>query len=157
MIWLEFSKWKFYWCFWLQSVSLWCDYLNFVQEYDPSVRDRSATGISKARNLFERALTAAGLHVTEGHRIWELYREFEQANFSSIAESDTGVRISVVIQLSFEWGIRLQLIVVELWLFIMQKYTCRNLYVLWLSGLFLLLYSWCCYTTIRVYWLLRLE
>uniref|UniRef100_A0A2N9H161 Reverse transcriptase zinc-binding domain-containing protein n=1 Tax=Fagus sylvatica TaxID=28930 RepID=A0A2N9H161_FAGSY len=46
------------------SVSLWCDYLNFVQEYDPMMRDRSHTAISKARNLFERALGAAGGKVT---------------------------------------------------------------------------------------------
>jgi hypothetical protein len=50
-------------CFLMQFVSLWCDYLNFVQEYDPMMRDRSPTAISKARNLFERALGAAGLHV----------------------------------------------------------------------------------------------
>ncbi|KAI3445538.1 hypothetical protein Pfo_002203 [Paulownia fortunei] len=74
------------------SVALWCDYLNFVQEYDPSVRECSAAGISKARNLFERSLTAAGLHVAEGHRIWELYREFEQAIFLTIGETDSGAK-----------------------------------------------------------------
>ncbi|XP_057977846.1 uncharacterized protein LOC131164571 isoform X2 [Malania oleifera] len=70
------------------SVSLWCDYLNFIQEYDPLVRDRSPDGISKARNLFERAVTAAGLHVVEGSKIWESYRQFEQAIFHTIPESD---------------------------------------------------------------------
>ncbi|KAL0335321.1 UNVERIFIED_CONTAM: Squamous cell carcinoma antigen recognized by T-cells 3 [Sesamum radiatum] len=74
------------------SVALWCAYLNFVQEYDPSVRECSAAGISKARNLFERALTAAGLHVTEGCRIWELYREFEQALFLTFVETDSGAK-----------------------------------------------------------------
>ncbi|KAL0364956.1 UNVERIFIED_CONTAM: Squamous cell carcinoma antigen recognized by T-cells 3 [Sesamum angustifolium] len=74
------------------SVALWCAYLNFVQEYDPSVRECSAAGISKARNLFERALTAAGLHVTEGCRIWELYREFEQAIFLTFVETDSGAK-----------------------------------------------------------------
>ncbi|KAL3843628.1 hypothetical protein ACJIZ3_001031 [Penstemon smallii] len=72
------------------SVALWYDYLNFVQEYDSVVRECSAAGISKARNLFERALTAAGLHVAEGHKIWELYREFEQAIFLTIEETDSG-------------------------------------------------------------------
>ena len=57
----------------VQSVSLWCDYLNFVQEHDPSVREWSPEGISKARKLFERAITAAGLHVAEGTKIWEAY------------------------------------------------------------------------------------
>ncbi|CAH9112053.1 unnamed protein product [Cuscuta epithymum] len=74
------------------SVALWCDYLIYVQEHDPSVRSCSVDGISKARNLFERALTAAGLHVTEGGRIWELYREFEQAVLFTIEGTDPEVR-----------------------------------------------------------------
>lgn len=74
------------------SVTLWCDYLNYVQEHDPSVRSCSIDGISKARNLFERALTAAGLHVTEGGRIWELYREFEQAILFTIDETDPEIK-----------------------------------------------------------------
>ncbi|XP_073287671.1 uncharacterized protein [Primulina huaijiensis] len=74
------------------SVSLLCDYLNFVQEHDISVRECSVAGISKARNLFERALTAAGLHIAEGHRIWELYREFEEANFLTIDEMESGLK-----------------------------------------------------------------
>lgn len=76
----------------LQSVSLWYDYLTFVQEYDPMVRDCLPAGISKARNLFERALTAAGLHVTEGTKLWEAYRTFEQAILLTIDESDIQVR-----------------------------------------------------------------
>ncbi|KAL2575137.1 hypothetical protein AAZV13_16G000300 [Glycine max] len=43
------------------------------------VRQCSPTGISKARDLFESALTAAGLHVAEGSKIWEAYRKYEQA------------------------------------------------------------------------------
>ncbi|KAJ8529715.1 hypothetical protein K7X08_036550 [Anisodus acutangulus] len=74
------------------SVALWCDYLSFVQEHDQSVRTLSAAGISKARNLFERALVAAGLHVAEGSKIWELYREFEQAIFLTIDETDADSR-----------------------------------------------------------------
>ncbi|XP_054777916.1 uncharacterized protein LOC129285944 isoform X2 [Prosopis cineraria] len=70
------------------SVSLWCDYINFVQECDPMVRECSPAGITKARDLFERALTAAGLHVTEGNKIWEAYREFEQAILLTIDETD---------------------------------------------------------------------
>lgn len=49
-------------------------------------------GISKARNLFECALTAAGLHVAEGIKLWEAYREFEQATFQTIDQSDIQVR-----------------------------------------------------------------
>lgn len=80
-------------CFIMQSVSLWCDYLNFVQEHDPAIRECSSEGIAKARNLFERALTAAGLHVAEGSKIWEAYREFEQAVLLTIDENDHEVRI----------------------------------------------------------------
>lgn len=76
----------------MQSVLLWCDYVNFVQEHDPSISECSPAGISKARNLFERAVTAAGLHVSEGNKIWEAYREFEQAILLTIDESDTEVR-----------------------------------------------------------------
>ncbi|PSS00319.1 Squamous cell carcinoma antigen recognized by T-cells 3 like [Actinidia chinensis var. chinensis] len=74
------------------SVSLWCDYLNFVQEHEPSVRECSPAGVLKARNLFERALTAAGLHVTEGYKIWEAYREFELAIFYVIDETAVEAR-----------------------------------------------------------------
>lgn len=36
-------------------------------------------GMRHVRDVFERALTAAGLHVTKGAMIWEAYREFEAA------------------------------------------------------------------------------
>lgn len=76
----------------MQSVSLWCDYLNFVQEYDPLVRDCATSGVKKARDLFERALTAAGLHFTEAEKLWEAYREFEKTIYQSIEETDTQVK-----------------------------------------------------------------
>ncbi|KAK7302396.1 hypothetical protein RJT34_13284 [Clitoria ternatea] len=71
------------------SVSLWCDYVNFVQEFDPMVCQCLPTGVSKARDLFETALTAAGLHVLEGSKIWEAYREYEQAILLTIDQTDT--------------------------------------------------------------------
>ncbi|KAL6178887.1 hypothetical protein ACLB2K_050404 [Fragaria x ananassa] len=74
------------------SISLWHDYLAFVRENDPSVKEASPAGISKARDLFERALTAAGLHVSEGSKIWEAYREFEQAILHTIDGTDTQAR-----------------------------------------------------------------
>ena len=77
-------------CF-VQSVSLWCDYIKFVQDYDPFVREGSPTGISKLRNLFERALTAAGLHITEGFKIWEAYRKFELALLDNMDKTDIEV------------------------------------------------------------------
>lgn len=79
----------------MQSVSLWCDYVNFVQEYDPSVCECSPAGSSKARDLFERALIAAGLHVAEGSKIWEAYRKYEEAIFNTISETDTEVELQV--------------------------------------------------------------
>ncbi|CAB4298142.1 unnamed protein product [Prunus armeniaca] len=74
------------------SISLWRDYLDFVQENDPSVRECSPAGILKARDLFERALTAAGLHVSEGSKLWEAYRKFEQAIFDATDETDNQAR-----------------------------------------------------------------
>ncbi|KAL9246096.1 hypothetical protein vseg_019674 [Gypsophila vaccaria] len=70
------------------SVPLWCDYLEFMQEHDPSIRECSAAGVSKARHLFERALTACGLHFSGGSKIWEAYKDFEQAICLTIDESD---------------------------------------------------------------------
>ncbi|XP_050375592.1 uncharacterized protein LOC126793188 isoform X6 [Argentina anserina] len=74
------------------SVSLWREYLKFVQENDPSVKEASPAGISKARDFFERALTAAGLHVSEGNKIWEAYREYEQAILHTIDGNDAQAR-----------------------------------------------------------------
>ncbi|RID78628.1 hypothetical protein BRARA_A01434 [Brassica rapa] len=71
-----------------QSVYLWCDYLNFLREFDPSVHGYTSDGISKMRSLFERAIPAAGFHVTEGNRIWEGYREFEQGILDTIDMAD---------------------------------------------------------------------
>lgn len=50
--------------------------------------------MARARDLYERALTAAGLHVAEGNKIWEAYREFEQAILESIDDTDIQVRTS---------------------------------------------------------------
>lgn len=75
----------------VQSVSLWCEYIKFVQDYDPLVREGSPAGILKSRNLFERALTAAGLHIVEGSKIWEAYRKFEQAILDTIDKADVEV------------------------------------------------------------------
>lgn len=76
----------------LQSIPLWLDYLNFVQENSPSVRECSPDGLSKARLLFESALTACGLHIAEGNKMWEAYREFEQAIYYTIDDTDPDVR-----------------------------------------------------------------
>ncbi|CAN1352407.1 Squamous cell carcinoma antigen recognized by T-cells 3 [Linum perenne] len=78
------------------SVSLWCEYLNYIQQCDPSVRECSPDGITKTRNLFERALTAGGLHIAEGNKIWEAYREFEEAILYTIDDTDHKAKESQV-------------------------------------------------------------
>jgi len=55
------------------------------------VRQCTPTGISKARDLFETALTAAGLHVAEGSKIWEAYRQYEQSILLSTNDTDAQV------------------------------------------------------------------
>ncbi|KAI0529387.1 hypothetical protein KFK09_001936 [Dendrobium nobile] len=74
-------------------VPLWCDYLEFVQEHDPLVLECAPGGLAKMRTLFERALTACGLHFSEGSNIWEAYREFEQAVFLTIDGSDNEEKV----------------------------------------------------------------
>ncbi|KAF3695804.1 Squamous cell carcinoma antigen recognized by T-cells 3 [Channa argus] len=44
----------------------------------------SPGGIDKVRSIFERAVTAVGLHMTKGQTVWEAYREFENAILSTI-------------------------------------------------------------------------
>ncbi|KAL5708217.1 hypothetical protein ACHQM5_019036 [Ranunculus cassubicifolius] len=56
------------------SVSLWGDYINFVQQR----RDGSPVGISKIRDLFER-----------GAMIWEAYIKFEQNVLQNIDDKHT--------------------------------------------------------------------
>lgn len=77
----------------MQSVPLWCDYINFVQEHDASISRCSPDGVSKMRQLFERALTAAGLHIIEGNKIWEAYRNFEQAICLIMGDNENEVNI----------------------------------------------------------------
>uniref|UniRef100_A0AAV2MSC0 Spliceosome associated factor 3, U4/U6 recycling protein n=1 Tax=Knipowitschia caucasica TaxID=637954 RepID=A0AAV2MSC0_KNICA len=44
----------------------------------------SPGGIDRVRAIFERALTAVGLHMTKGHMMWEAYREFENVILSTV-------------------------------------------------------------------------
>ncbi|XP_029018068.1 squamous cell carcinoma antigen recognized by T-cells 3 [Betta splendens] len=44
----------------------------------------SPGGIDKVRAIFERAMTAVGLHMTKGQTVWEAYREFENAILSTV-------------------------------------------------------------------------
>jgi len=40
------------------------------------------------RDLFERAITAGGLHVTEGSKLWAAYREYEMAILITISDEN---------------------------------------------------------------------
>ncbi|XP_041642830.1 squamous cell carcinoma antigen recognized by T-cells 3 [Cheilinus undulatus] len=44
----------------------------------------SPGGIDRVRSIFERAVTAVGLHMTKGQAVWEAYREFENAILSTV-------------------------------------------------------------------------
>ncbi|KAM9392445.1 squamous cell carcinoma antigen recognized by T-cells 3 [Pholidichthys leucotaenia] len=44
----------------------------------------SPGGIDRVRSVFERAVTAVGLHMTKGQTVWEAYREFENAILSTV-------------------------------------------------------------------------
>lgn len=54
------------------AVEVWLEYLQFSTGLGT---DKETT--EKIRNLFERALTAAGLHVMKGALVWDAFREFE--------------------------------------------------------------------------------
>ena len=49
----------------------------------------AADGPARVRAVFERAITAVGLHVTKGALIWEAYREFENALCSAVQVGDS--------------------------------------------------------------------
>ncbi|KAJ3603768.1 hypothetical protein NHX12_028509 [Muraenolepis orangiensis] len=44
----------------------------------------SPGGLEKVRSIFERALTAVGLHMTKGSTVWDAYREFENVMLSTV-------------------------------------------------------------------------
>lgn len=74
------------------SVPLWSEYLNFIQERDESVSQCTLEGVEKMRALFERALTAVGVHVEDGGKLWAAYREFEQALLIAMEENSKEVK-----------------------------------------------------------------
>lgn len=59
-------------------------------------------GLAMVRDTFERALTAVGIHVSNGNMLWEAYREFECAMLAglqptpgSVADADTMRQIDI--------------------------------------------------------------
>ena len=60
------------------SVKLWLEYCQFSLW---QLQD-SSSGVQNIRNIFEKAVVAAGVKAAEGSLIWELYREFENTLLS---------------------------------------------------------------------------
>eukprot|EP00112_Aurelia_sp_Birch-Aquarium-sp1_P005065 Seg1574.20 transcript_id=Seg1574.20/GoldUCD/mRNA.D3Y31 product="Squamous cell carcinoma antigen recognized by T-cells 3" protein_id=Seg1574.20/GoldUCD/D3Y31 len=54
------------------SVRIWIEYCQHIMD---SIE--SSSGMDAVRNIYEKAVTAVGLHLTEGSSIWDSYREFE--------------------------------------------------------------------------------
>ena len=55
------------------AVEIWLEYLQF----SIGNMGEEPNAAEKVRELFDRALTATGLHFTKGAIIWESFREFE--------------------------------------------------------------------------------
>uniref|UniRef100_A0A8C8IL43 Spliceosome associated factor 3, U4/U6 recycling protein n=1 Tax=Oncorhynchus tshawytscha TaxID=74940 RepID=A0A8C8IL43_ONCTS len=56
-------------------------------------------GMEKVRSIFERALTAVGLHMTKGATLWEAYREFENVILATLERIHTLFRRQLAIPL----------------------------------------------------------
>ncbi|KAJ8676580.1 hypothetical protein QAD02_012367 [Eretmocerus hayati] len=67
------------------SVEIWLEYVQFSTGLGT---EKETT--EKIRNLFERALTAAGLHVMKGALIWDAFREFETFIVLMMDTNDAG-------------------------------------------------------------------
>ncbi|KAH9515146.1 Squamous cell carcinoma antigen recognized by T-cells 3, partial [Bulinus truncatus] len=62
-----------------QSVPVWLEYVQFAIG-----QMKEQNGLSIVRDAFERAISAVGLHVSQGSNIWDAYREFENAILSGL-------------------------------------------------------------------------
>ncbi|XP_064621064.1 squamous cell carcinoma antigen recognized by T-cells 3-like [Lineus longissimus] len=68
------------------SVPLWLEYVQF------SIGGMAAEGgIEKVRHVFEKAITAVGIHASKGSNIWEAYREFENAVLAGLQPELGGI------------------------------------------------------------------
>lgn len=65
----------------VSAVDIWLEYLQF----SIGSMGLESNAMKNIRQLFERALTAVGLHVTKGAIIWEAYREFETVLLSMVS------------------------------------------------------------------------
>lgn len=62
------------------AVEVWLEYLQFTIGNMGTGKDAT----NNVRQLFERALTAVGLHTIKGAIIWEAFREFETILFALV-------------------------------------------------------------------------
>ncbi|XP_008547895.1 squamous cell carcinoma antigen recognized by T-cells 3 [Microplitis demolitor] len=69
------------------SPDIWLEYVQFAI---------GVCSTAEVRELFERALTATGLHVTRGAVTWEAYREYESILVSAVEDSDREEQINRV-------------------------------------------------------------
>lgn len=76
-----------------QSIPVWLQYLEFVEEHDTEVAQCTGSGIAKMRALFEQALSSTGLHYVEGGKVWQAYRDYESAVLLRMAEASVEVPI----------------------------------------------------------------
>jgi hypothetical protein len=63
-----------------------------VEEHDSDVANCTPEGMTRFRTLCERALAAAGLHYSEGSRVWTAYRDFEDAILPTLEDATEEVR-----------------------------------------------------------------
>ena len=47
--------------------------------------------VARRRQLYERALSVAGLHFTDGRKIWAAYRAFELSQLETATKAGAGV------------------------------------------------------------------
>lgn len=73
---LKIAKFNF------SAVDIWLEYVQF--SIGLQAETEHETGVENVRKVFERALTAAGLHVTKGALLWEAFIEFEVVVLSLI-------------------------------------------------------------------------
>lgn len=67
------------------AVPIWLEYVQFAIG-----GMGSDDGRQRVTDVFERAVTAAGLHVTQGANIWEAYREYENAVLAGLMVKKKG-------------------------------------------------------------------
>lgn len=64
------------------SARIWLNYCKFVMQ---RMKEGQCT-IDGVRKIFERAITAVGLHVRRGGDVWDAYREFESTVLESVKQ-----------------------------------------------------------------------